>query len=49
MLYTIYFFTCIPTRHLNKTIKCENLNIPLIHIYEDEWMNERGKILNLLQ
>lgn len=39
----------IPTRHLNKTIKCENLNIPLIHIYEDEWMNEREKILNLLQ
>lgn len=36
-------------RHLNKTIKCENLNIPLIHIYEDEWMNEREKILNLLQ
>lgn len=39
--------------HLNKTETCENLGIKLIHIYEDEWVNDedkiKTKILNILK
>lgn len=28
--------------HLNKTIECQNKNIRLIHIFEDEWRNNKN-------
>lgn len=35
-------------RQLKKTILCENKNITLIHIYEDEWIYEKAKIKKFL-
>lgn len=39
--------------HLNKTKECEKLGIHLIHIFEDEWVNQRhiveSRLKNLLQ
>lgn len=37
-------------KQLNKTILCENLGIPLIHIYDDEWrnLNTNRKIKKLI-
>lgn len=38
--------------HLRKTMDCENQNIKLIHIFEDEWQNKqdicKSRILNIL-
>lgn len=38
--------------HLNKTIECENKEIQLIHIFEDEWINKedivKSKLKNIL-
>jgi len=38
--------------HLDKTLKCENQNIHLIHIYEDDWVYKqdivKSRVLNLL-
>lgn len=38
--------------HLNKTIECEKQNIHLIHIFEDEWVNNlevvKSKLRNIL-
>ena len=34
---------------LIKTTKCEQLKIPLIHIYEDEWIKDKLKIKNFLK
>ena len=34
--------------HLNKTTACENLGIKLIHIWEDEWNNEKDDIKQLI-
>lgn len=35
--------------HLNKTKECEALGIQLIHIFEDEWLNNREQILNKIK
>ena len=39
--------------HLDKTIKCNEKNIQLIHIFEDEWLNKKqivkNRIDNILQ
>lgn len=35
-------------RQLKKTILCENKNITLIHIYEDEWLYKNAKIKKFL-
>ena len=34
--------------HLNKTKECENKNIRLIHIWEDEWVKDKDNIKNKL-
>jgi hypothetical protein len=38
--------------HLNKTIKCSEKGVKLIHIFEDEWLNNpeivKSRLLNLL-
>lgn len=38
--------------HLDKTVKCLDLGIQLIHIYEDDWLNKqhivKSRLLNLL-
>jgi hypothetical protein len=34
--------------HLNKTIECENKNIHLIHIFEDEWMLKKDVVKSKL-
>ena len=40
------------TYHLNKTLECENKNIRLIHIFEDEWIFKKDivkhRLLNIL-
>ena len=35
--------------HLNKTIQCENKNIHLIHIFEDEWLNKQDIVKRRLK
>jgi len=35
--------------HLNKTILAENHNIPLIHIFSYEWLNNREKVLKIIE
>lgn len=35
--------------HLYKTKECENNNIKLIHIFEDEWMYKRNIVLNRIK
>ena len=34
--------------HLNKTLMCERLGIRLIHIFEDEWIQNKKKLKTLL-
>jgi len=34
--------------HVNKTIKCEQQNIQLIHIFEDEWLKKKDLVKNKL-
>lgn len=34
--------------HLNKTIKAENINIKLIHIFSSEWLYDRTRIISLI-
>lgn len=36
-------------RHVEKTNLCEEKNIQLIHIWEDEWTNNKGTVLNMLK
>ena len=35
--------------HLEKTIACEEKNIRLIHIWEDEWLFDKNKIINFIK
>lgn len=35
--------------HVNKTKKCENLGIQLIHIFEDEWVNKKEIVISRLR
>jgi len=37
-----------PSWHLQKTLDCLKDGIRLIHIYEDEWMFHREKVINLI-
>jgi len=34
--------------HLNKTIECQNKNIQLIHIFDDEWIDKKQIIQSIL-
>lgn len=34
--------------HLNKTIECENKNIQLIHIFEDEWTEKKEIVKSII-
>lgn len=36
-------------RHLDKTMKCQNLNIPLLHITDYEWYHKKEIIKNLIR
>lgn len=36
------------TYHLNKTSECNKIGYKLIHIFEDEWLNNKGLIKNKL-
>lgn len=36
------------TLHLNKTIKCEEKGIRLIHIFEDEWKNKQDIVKSII-
>lgn len=35
--------------HLNKTILCENNNVHLIHVFEDEWLHKRDIIKSIIK
>jgi len=35
--------------HLNKTIKCQEKNIELIHIFEDEWVNKKEIVKSIIK
>lgn len=35
--------------HLDKTLKCQNENINLIHIFEDEWNNKKDIIKSIIK
>jgi hypothetical protein len=35
--------------HLNKTIKCKEQDIQLIHIFEDEWLDKQDIIKNIIK
>ena len=35
--------------HLNKTVLAENHNIPLIHIFSYEWLDNREKVLKMIE
>ncbi len=41
--------TPIPNRHLDKTKACSNLDIDLIHIFEDEYLNKQDEIEQLIR
>ena len=44
------FKNAIPSKyHLNKTELCEQLGYRLIHIWEDEWNNDKEKIMSKLE
>lgn len=34
--------------HINKTKRCSDLGIQLIHIFEDEWLNKKNIVLSIL-
>ena len=40
---------CDKNYHLNKTIECENKNIQLIHIFEDEWVFKQDIVKSRLK
>ena len=40
---------CDKSYHLNKTEKCEDNNIQLIHIFEDEWIDKQDILKNRLK
>lgn len=35
--------------HLNKTIRCENVGVKLIHIWEDEWNNNQNNVKEFIK
>ena len=37
-----------PNYHLNKTVSCKNIGIDLIHIFEDEWLDNKDLILSMI-
>lgn len=36
-------------RHVDKTNACEELGVQLVHIWEDEWVSDKPKVLGLLE
>jgi len=35
--------------HINKTMDCESLGIDLIHVFEDEWVNNKDIVKSIIQ
>lgn len=35
--------------HLNKTLECEKLGITLLHIFEDEWIEKKNIVKNIIK
>lgn len=38
-----------PNYHLEKTIKCENVGISLVHIFEDEWIYKKEIVKSIIK